>query len=83
MLVTVNTQRGSVLSAEQGHEFRVLLDIFRFARAAQMTIQAEDSISRSHYHVQIVGNQQHPAMVFLANVIDQAIQCGLSTYVDP
>ena len=62
---------------------RVLGDLFRSAGTAHMRVKTNNPVRFGHYHMQIVGNHQDAAIVFIANVGDKLVKRHLAGIIDP
>ncbi len=38
-----------------------------------MTVQTDHPVGCRHHHMQIMGNQQHPAIQLVADILDQLV----------
>jgi hypothetical protein len=62
------------LGAEKLGKFRVLLHIFRPALTADMTIETDDVVAFSHYHVQVMAHHENAAAMGFANSGNQFVK---------
>ncbi len=81
VMVGIHGQCFRILLAEQFQIGRIIADGFRVAMAANMLVQTDDLISGRHDQVQIMGYQQHAALMPIPNIGNQSIQLGLSIYI--
>ena len=76
-MVSVDGEALRLLLSEQGQVGWVNTDLFGSAMTADVVVEAHDLICRGHDQMQVVGNHQHPAMVAVADFIDQLVKLGL------
>ena len=81
MMVMINRQALCVF-AEQFDESRVIADLFRVARTADMAIEADHLVGGAHDQMQIVGHHQHATAMAVAQAGNQAVQLGLASDID-
>src|SRR5262245_12630773 len=64
--------------SKEPREFRVVLDAFGPALAANMRIEADHPVALVHHHVKIVADHQNAAAMLFADFTDQRIELGLA-----
>ncbi len=84
MIVVVVVKCHAVVQcAKQAEVFGVLTDRFGVAGAAYVVVEADDKIAGGHHQMQIVRDHKDAAILFVADLADDAIQLLLAVDVHP
>jgi hypothetical protein len=83
MIMVIDAQLCGDTLPKQGNKCRMARDCLGTPGTANMLVQANDVIGRSHHHVQVVGNHQDTAPSMIPDFPDQGIQFSLTTYINP
>ena len=82
VMVVIDGESARGLRAEQAHVFRMLRHRLRHARAADVTVEADDAVAARHDDVQVVRDEQHAEAGLVAQAPDQGVELGLAHVVD-
>src|SRR5690606_32076862 len=79
--VLINGQSLCGTRAEECKIFRVATDGFRFAGAADVAVQADHPVGRSHHQMKIMADQKHATAAFPAHPVNQLVEVQLSVEI--
>ncbi len=82
MGVAINSERVSYVLAKERNEIRIAQNGLWASHATHMVIETNHFVRLRHDEMQVMTDQEHAAMVAIADLADQAVEFGLAGDID-